>query len=372
MTNVDDGIIIGLMTGTSMDGADAVAVRFTAGVPEVLARRYEPYSPDLRESLLSVDAATPLATLAMLDCRVAHALADCAYALLGNPAAAGASAIGSHGQTVWHQPGGEWPTTIQLGDPNIIAERTGLVTVADFRRRDMAAGGQGAPLAPLFHHAFFGSASEHRALVNIGGIANITWLPARADGPMLGFDTGPGNVLMDAWIGRHRGMTFDRNGAWAASGRVNRTLLARLLDTGYFREAPPKSTGRELFNADWLAERLTSSDRGLPAEDIQATLCELTAVTIAKDVRHYCPDAQRLIVCGGGAKNTFLMRRLQHHFDNGTAVQTSNALGLESQWVEAAGFAWLARERLAGRPLHSMPITGARHPVLLGGIYGGA
>ncbi|MFO7857425.1 MAG: anhydro-N-acetylmuramic acid kinase [Ectothiorhodospiraceae bacterium] len=359
---------IGLMTGTSMDAVDAVAL--DAASVHVVACHSVPLPPELRGELLAVDADTPLAQVMALDARMADVLASAVSELVStaglDPTAI--RAVGSHGQTVWHAPDAAPPGTLQLGDPNRLAQQTGFTVVADFRRRDIAAGGQGAPLAPAFHQAFFADPAEDRVVVNIGGMANITCLPARSQPDRVtGFDTGPGNALMDDWCRRHRGTAYDADGAWAAGGTVADRLLDELLDAPYFQRTPPKSTGRDAFNLDWLeAFGVAAYDPG----DVQATLAELTARTIADGVRASLPGARRILVCGGGARNSHLMGRLRVALPNCSVTATDGA-GIPCQWVEAAGFAWLAAATLAGRPGNVPAVTGARTPVPLGGIYRG-
>ncbi len=362
-------LYIGLMSGTSMDGVDAALVDLTeAGGASLIATHTEPISPSLLKTIigLSQNLGTP-DDLGHCDRQLGELFAKAAQAVsLKKPADGSIRAIGSHGQTVRHQPGGAAPFTLQLGDPNVIAERTGIITVADFRRRDMAAGGQGAPLVPAFHHAVFSSDSQNRALINIGGIANISWLPAGSDAAAGGFDTGPGNALMDHWAQRHLGIPYDDSGNWAASGRLLPDLLEQMLAEPYFSQPFPKSTGKELFNGDWL-DAIPGVDMAEPA-DIQRTLLELTAVTIIQQLPPTRPLA--IYVCGGGAKNVTLMARLQELLTGEAVhVDTTSALGIDPQWVEAAAFAWLASQTLAGLPGNVPAVTGASGPRILGAIY---
>jgi anhydro-N-acetylmuramic acid kinase len=292
--------------------------------------------------------------------------ADCALDLIAHARVErdAVRAIGHHGQTIFHEPTGKEPFTMQIGDPNVVAANTGICTVADFRRLDMALGGQGAPLVPAFHAWCFGVPEESRAVVNIGGIANITAL--QPNHAATGFDTGPGNTLLDLWVRRHRGENFDRNGAWAASGKVSEALLADLLKEPYFSVPPPKSTGRELFNMPWLDARLSRHSAAAPA-DVQATLAELTAATIVTGVERALRECRRLIVCGGGAHNADLMARLRRL--SGIGVDTTAAFGIAPDWVEGAAFAWLARARLRNEPGNVPSVTGARRLATLGGVY---
>ncbi|MBN7136375.1 anhydro-N-acetylmuramic acid kinase [Lysobacter enzymogenes] len=371
------GLFLGLISGTSADGIDAALVRFEAGAAPtrcelVLGRTYA-WDAALRERLVALGQggdARSLEELGTLDIQTAEAFAEAARALLDEAgvAAAEVAAIGSHGQTVRHRPGGagfdgRHPFTWQIGDGAVIAERSGIATVADFRRRDVAAGGHGAPLMPAFHAALLGSAEEDRAALNLGGIANFTLLPAR--GEVRGFDTGPANCLMDAWALRHLGQAFDADGAFAAQGRVDAALLARLLDEPWFALAPPKSTGREQFHLDWVDARLGGGER---PQDVQATLLELSAVTIAQALRAQQPATRRVLACGGGVRNGALLARLAALLPQAT-VESTAAYGLDPDFVEAMGFAWLARQTLAGLPGNLPSVTGARGLRVLGTVH---
>lgn len=356
------------MSGTSLDGVDALLVDFGADQPHVLASYHQPYPPELRATLLTLSQAShpELHLLAQLDVMLAELYAATVQTLLTHAdlTAQEVQAIGSHGQTIRHHPHGQHPYTLQLGDPNIIAERTGITTVADFRRRDIAAGGQGAPLVPAFHAALFRTPAHTRVILNLGGMANITVLPPQED-PITGFDTGPGNVLLDAWVARHQGTTYDADGAWAAGGSPLPTLLQRLLADPYFSQVPPKSTGRERFNLAWLENRLDGTES---PQDVQATLLELTAQSVALAVTDYASTAEEILVCGGGAYNRALLQRLAIHLAPRTVHSTAD-YGVDPQAVEAMAFAWLAQQTLRGIPGNLPAVTGARHPVILGGIY---
>jgi len=363
-------LYIGLMSGTSMDGVDAALVDLTeAGGASLIATHTEAIPARLLKTLtlLSQNQGTP-DDIGHCDRALGELFATAANTLIRkSPEPGPIRAIGSHGQTIRHVPEGAHPFTLQLGDPNIIAERTGVTTVADLRRRDMAAGGQGAPLVPAFHHAVFGSKTESRVLVNIGGIANISWLPAGSQSAGAGFDTGPGNALMDGWTRRHLDEPFDRNGDWAASGRLDTRLLEELLQEPYFGRAAPKSTGKELFNTHWLDEKLDKAPGVSPA-DVQRTLLELTALTIARHLPEMRPLA--VYVCGGGSRNIALMNRLRALLEPGNAsVGTTSELGIDPQWIEAAAFAWLARQTLEGLAGNVPAVTGASGERILGGIY---
>ncbi|WP_394538635.1 anhydro-N-acetylmuramic acid kinase [Lysobacter enzymogenes] len=371
------GLYLGLISGTSADGIDAALVRFEAGAAPtrcelVLGRTYAWDAP-LRERLVALGQggdARSLEELGTLDIQTAEAFAAAARALLAEAGVAPAdvAAIGSHGQTVRHRPAGaaydgRHPFTWQIGDGSVIAERCGIATVADFRRRDVAAGGHGAPLMPAFHAALLGSPDEDRAALNLGGIANFTLLPAH--GAVRGFDTGPANCLMDAWALRHLGVAFDADGAFAAGGEVDPALLARLLDEPWFALPPPKSTGREQFQLDWVEARLGGGER---PQDVQATLLELSAVTIAQALRAQQPATRRVLACGGGVRNGALLARLAARLP-GVAVETTQAYGLDPDFVEAMGFAWLARQTLAGQPGNLPSVTGARGLRVLGTVH---
>lgn len=366
-------LYIGLISGTSMDAVDAALVSHAAHPPEVVATHAHPIPDHLGEKLLAaVTEGAPVSKdLWQLDVRVGALFADAALELLerAGVSAADVVAIGSHGQTIYHGPKDDPPVTIQIGDPNVIAERTGITTVADFRRRDLAAGGQGAPLVPAFHLAVFRSSGTARAVVNIGGIANVTVLPGDPEIPALGFDTGPGNTLMDTWCQRHRGAAMDSNGEWAGGGTVLPALLDVLLADPYFEQKPPKSTGREYFHLRWLDAALSRAGYDDPdPRDVQRTLCELTAATIARDVRKHASGTQQILVCGGGAANPVLMGSLARHAGD-IAVSSTAALGFDPGWIEAVAFSWFAKKTLERQPSNVPSVTGARHSVVLGGIY---
>lgn len=356
---------IGLMSGTSLDGVDAVLARFSSGRITVEYCQPHPLPEDLVGEIRACiqTGQVGLDQFARLDAALGEALGEAAEALI---AASGCPrnsirAIGSHGQTLWHAPRENPPATLQIGDPNRIGQITGLPVVADFRRRDMAAGGQGAPLAPAFHAAAFADPGEDRAVVNIGGMANLTLLPT--DGEIRGYDTGPGNVLMDEWIRGHQGEAYDRDGDWAGGGRVLSGLLERLLADPWFHRPPPKSTGREDFHRDWLDAHLAGSEAD---QDVQATLLALTVEAIAREVA--AGGVQRVLVCGGGARNRALMRSLTQRLDP-VPVSDTDPYGVAPEWVEATAFAWLARETLARRPGNLPAVTGASRPVVLGGVW---
>lgn len=368
------GLYLGLISGTSMDAIDAALVDFDSAPPRVLATQASTIEPTLARRLASIldgPESVSLDSIGRLDHELGAAFAAAALSLLAHAGIPPneVTAIGSHGQTLRHRIEPPTPFTWQIGDPNVIAELTGIAVVADFRRRDVAAGGQGAPLVPVFHEGVFRSDDEDRAIVNIGGIANLTLLARAA--PLLGFDTGPGNRLMDAWIARHRGETFDRDGAFASSGRCDESLLEELLLEPFLLQPAPKSTGRELFRLAWLDERLAAhrARGGTPptTADVQATLREFTAETIARAVHAYSPGAA-IYVCGGGAHNHGLLAALARRAA-ASKVATTAELGLDPDYVEAVAFAFFARRTLAGLPSSDVGVTGARGARVLGGVY---
>jgi len=360
-------LYLGLISGTSADGIDAALVRFEPRL-EVIAARTTPYSDAIRDSILTLataNAAIALDDFGALDVAVGGAFAEAAIAVLRDAEVdhSAVAAIGSHGQTIRHRPSGPFPFTLQIGDASVIAERTRITTVADFRRADVAAGGQGAPLLPALHAALFAAPDRTRVVLNLGGIANITILAPDRD--VLGFDTGPANCLLDAWALRHRSTARDEGGAWAASGRVDRALLDAWLADPYFAAPPPKSTGREHFNLDWLDARVGGD---VAPADVQATLLALTATSVADAIRASAPDAREVFACGGGVHNPALMSALRERLAPVT-IDSTSALGLDPDYVEAAGFAWLARARIAGVPGNIPAVTGARGPRVLGAIH---
>jgi anhydro-N-acetylmuramic acid kinase len=366
-------LFIGLMSGTSLDGVDGVLVDFGTAPLSVRAHASAALAPALKAELLALNQPghNELHRAALAANALMRVYADVVAQLLSAASATPSqiTAIGAHGQTVRHQPQLHDGTgyTLQLASPALLAELTGIDVVADFRSRDVAAGGQGAPLVPAFHQAMFGKAGQTVAVLNIGGMANLTVLgPALAE-DVLGFDSGPGNALMDAWCQQHCGLPFDADGGWAASGRVHAGLLNTLLAEPFFALPPPKSTGRDLFNPDWLERQLKSFDEVAPV-DVQATLTELTASTCASCVRMYGFDSEQLIVCGGGTLNAHLMARLQALLPN-TVVTHSDAHGLPSQQVEATAFAWLARKTIRREALNLKSITGTQGARVLGAVY---
>jgi anhydro-N-acetylmuramic acid kinase len=362
-------LFAGLMSGTSLDGVDGVLAEFSpSGSLKVVSHAYRAFPEALRDELLALNTSGPdeLHRSALAASTLGGLYVEVVAQLLTNAKRqpADVRALGSHGQTVRHRPalGYTW----QINNPALLAERSGIAVVADFRSRDVAAGGQGAPLVAAFHRALFGCAGETRAVLNLGGISNLTAL--LADGWTTGFDCGPANVLMDLWSLRHTGQRFDADGAWGGSGIIQPGLLRVLLEEPYFATPPPKSTGRDLFNADWLNHRLQRLDEVCRPEDVQATLCELTAVNCTQAVLAHAGSASELLVCGGGALNKCLMQRLAHHLPT-MAVRLTDDRGLPAQHVEAAAFAWLAYKHMHGEPGNLSAVTGAEGPRVLGAYY---
>jgi anhydro-N-acetylmuramic acid kinase len=353
------------MSGTSLDGVDAVLVDFPQGRPALASHSYRAFDARLRGDLLALQASgvDELHRAAQCANTLSRLYADAVRDLLATASvpASALRAIGCHGQTVRHRP--EAGYTLQLCNPALLAELTGARVVADFRSRDVAAGGQGAPLAPAFHAVMFGAKEEDRAVLNLGGIANLTCLPAA--GPVTGFDTGPGNCLLDLWAQRHLGKPMDEDGAWAGGASSDARLLETMRADPFFRRSPPKSTGRDLFNEAWLLPRATAT---ADARVVQATLLELTSSTVADALRAHCPSARRVIACGGGVRNPRLMGRLAALLAP-VPVESSLRYGIDPSHVEAAAFAWLARQALAGMPGNLSAVTGARGPRVLGAIY---
>lgn len=352
---------IGLMSGTSLDGVDGVVTDFKS----VHYAAYIPFPETLQEELMRLQTASEheLHHEALAANQIATLYAACVQALLNS---AGLkknqiTAIGAHGQTIRHRP--ELGYTWQMNNPALLAELTGIDVVADFRSRDIAAGGQGAPLVPAFHQAVFSSKEKTRVIANIGGISNITIL--RADGSVQGFDTGPGNMLMDAWIKEHQGLAYDAEGNWAASGKTNARLLETMMQEAFLQLAPPKSTGRDIFNRTWLAAKLEHHD--LAPADVQATLTAYTAITLCDAIRLHAPDATEIVVCGGGARNTHLMDLIR--LSSGLTVTDTGTLGIPASEVEALAFAWLAQQFCLKKPGNLPAVTGASGYRILGALY---
>jgi len=371
----DKGLYVGLMSGTSMDALDAVLVRFTDTLPSLVANYSCSIPESLRQRLRDV-------------CRFRHDHLDECARLDGDFGRFQASvvtqllqvsetppeaicAIGSHGQTVRHLPDANPPYSIQIGDPALLAVTTGIDVVADFRRQDIAAGGQGAPLVPAFHAAFWRTSNENRVLLNLGGISNITILPKDPAKAVTGLDCGPANTLLDNWIRKNLGLLLDEGGRWAAGGHILDGLLKQMMSDPYFERPLPKSTGTEYFNLDWLDAQLrTCASRDAHPADIQATICALTVESVARAIEQFAPETRTVYVCGGGALNDHLIEVLRSRMKP-TRLETTSVLGLDPHWVEATAFAWLARENLQGRPGNLPSVTGASKALILGGLYRG-
>lgn len=365
---MNSGRFIGVMSGTSLDGVDVVLAAIDDHVVAQQASLSYPVPLALKEAILAIcqGQQLTLSQYGQLDTRLGHLFADAVLALMQQErlSASDVVAIGCHGQTVWHEPDGDAPHTLQIGDNNIIAARTGVTVVGDFRRRDIALGGQGAPLVPAFHHALLAHPVERRIVLNIGGIANLSLLfPGQ---PVKGHDTGPGNMLMDAWIWRQRGKPYDKDAEWASSGKVVLPLLQDMLSDPWFALPAPKSTGREYFNYGWL-ERQLARYPALAGQDVMATLTELTAVTISEQAL-LSGGCERLLVCGGGSRNPLLMARLACLLP-GTEVTTTDEAGVSGDDMEALAFAWLAWRTLEGLPGNLPAVTGASAPTILGAIF---
>ncbi len=366
-------LYLGLMSGTSLDGVDGVLADFSQASPRVLGHASHPFPDSLKQELLALNSPGPdeLHRAALAANALVRVYAAVVAELLQSTKLApqAVRALGAHGQTVRHRPQMFDGTgyTLQLNQPALLAELTGIPVVADFRSRDVAAGGQGAPLVPPFHQAMFGHLAGTTCVLNVGGISNITVLNPEAKQDLLGFDCGPGNALMDAWCLQHTGAPYDDRGSWAAQGQVHADLLQHLLDEPFFAAAPPKSTGRDLFNGPWLQAKLAGFGE-VSAVDVQATLTELTARSCADCVRRFAPGASRLLVCGGGALNHHLMDRLSALLP-GCAVFSTEVHGVPAMQVEALAFAWLARQCVLGQTASLKSVTGARGARILGAIY---
>jgi anhydro-N-acetylmuramic acid kinase len=367
-------LYVGLMSGTSLDGVDVAIVDFAEFPPALRYCSTTPYSESVRGRLVELcrSQTTSLDKLYSLDAELGEIYAGVVNEALTRAeiAANQVIAIGCHGQTIRHSPDSAMPYTAQIGDPSRIAVLTGISTVADFRRKDIALGGQAAPLAPAFHRYLFRSSEEDRAVVNIGGIANISYLPADHDRAILGFDTGPGNTLLDYWTTQHRNTSFDDGGTWARSGKVNAELLKQMMNgEPYFQHAAPKSTGTEYFNPSWLMAFLDeTTKKALSPVDIQATLVELTVTTISAALQALPARVKNCYLCGGGAHNHYLVERLALSLPECTVITTA-ALGFDPDFVEAGAFAWLARERINLRAGNVPEVTRARQASILGAIY---
>jgi anhydro-N-acetylmuramic acid kinase len=362
------------MSGTSLDGIDAGLVEFDGNQIKLLAFEYQPFSHSIKKDIQNLshpDSAVLLNQYGSIDTQLGILFAQASNNLLDKakiPSSA-IRAIGSHGQTIYHSPGIPTAFSLQIGDPNIIAEETGITTVTDFRRRDIAAGGHGAPLVPAFHRAIFSQifdlTKENITIVNIGGIANITYLSANNT---IGFDTGPGNTLMDFWIQKNFDKDYDKNGLWAKTGRATPKLVKILKQDHYFKLSPPKSTGKEYFSSSWLTEKISHTP-GCSTEDIQSSLCQLTAETITDAIQQHAPLTDHTLICGGGMHNDYLIGLIRNNLSH--PVSSTVEFGINPDQVEAMAFAWLARQTINNLPGNLKEVTGAKAPVILGGIYPG-
>ncbi len=359
------------MSGTSVDAIDAVLMDFSKSDSHVVTHFSQTIHQDLKNEINRIisrrvwpqDIEKP-------DRQFAQASSEAVHHLLAKASAQASQivAIGSHGQTVFHDPAGMPPGSIQIGNARQIADVTGIQTIGNFRQADIDAGGQGAPLACAYHERLFRNEQENRAIINLGGIANITLLPADQSLDITGFDTGPANTLSDAWIQKYQDLDFDQNGAWAQTGTVNQDLLCLMLEDSYFKQPPPKSTGREKFNLVWLQYMLDQYAEPVAEKDVQATLAELTVQSIAKAIHTQTPHTSRILLCGGGSYNTYLVGRLEHAVQ-GIPVECTSTYGVSEKWLEAMAFAWLARRTLEGKPGNIPSVTGASKEVILGNLY---
>jgi anhydro-N-acetylmuramic acid kinase len=358
------------MSGTSMDAIDAALVRIVEHELELIQYQQTPISKRLQQTIRSINTESTLSEISEIDVIMGNLFAEASLQIIeyADLAPEDIHAIGSHGQTILHLPDAEHPRTLQIGDANIIAYQTGITTVADFRRMDIAAGGEGAPLAPAFHQWLFQDNKSERVILNIGGMANLTVLPANDKTSVTGFDTGPGNTLMDEWIQQHLDQDFDRDGIWASSGQCNQELLSLLLDETYFKAAPPKSTGKDFFNLRWLEGKLSQLKISIDTNDIQATLLELSVITISDAIKNHAPNCNEILVCGGGVHNKLMMQRLGDLLTK-TEISSTEKVGLNPDAVEAVAFAWLAKCRMENQFGNLTSVTGADDQVILGAIY---
>jgi len=358
-------LYIGLMSGTSMDGIDAALVDLSASQPKLISTHSLTWPSAVQKALMEARNLpdSELSSLDALDKQIAEIFAEACLELLANTPyqAKDITAIGNHGQTIRHRPDIENPFSLQIGNAQILAALTGIDVVSDFRTADIQAGGQGAPLVPAFHQAVFCNQQTNRTIVNIGGIANITALPKDKNQPIIGFDCGPGNTLLDAWHTEHQQQPYDENGQFAASGKTNARLLANLLMDDYFQQAPPKSTGFEYFNLEWLSPH---DFHQASNADIQSTLSDLTATSIIKAINQHAPDTDEIYICGGGVHNQTLMQRLK--MMTRCSLETTEVLGIHPDWVEAMAFAWLAYQHCHQQTGNLPAVTGAKESVILG------
>lgn len=353
-----------------MDAIDAALVRIVEHELELIQYEQTPISKKLQQTIRSINTESTLSEISEIDVIMGNLFAEASLQIIesGDLAPEDIRAIGSHGQTILHLPDAKHPRTLQIGDANIIAYQTGITTIADFRRMNIAAGGEGAPLTPAFHQWLFQNKKSERVILNIGGMANITLLPANDKTAVKGFDTGPGNALMDEWVQQHLDQDFDRGGEWAKSGQCNRELLSVLLDEAYFEATPPKSTGKDLFNLQWLEKKLSQLKTTVDANDVQATLLELSVTTISNAIKNHAPNCDEILVCGGGVHNKTMMQNFRN-LQTKAKINSTEKVGLNPDAVEAVAFAWLTYCRMNNISIDLMSITGAKKNLLLGGIY---
>ncbi len=353
-----------------MDAIDAALVRIGEHELELILYQQTPISKKLQQTIRSINTESTLSEISEIDVIMGNLFAEASLQIIesGDLAPEDIHAIGSHGQTILHLPDAKHPRTLQIGDANIIAYQTGITTIADFRRMDIAAGGEGAPLAPAFHQWLFQNEKSERVILNIGGMANITLLPANDKTAITGFDTGPGNALMDEWVQQHLDQDFDRDGEWAKSGQFNQELLSTLFDEAYFKAAPPKSTGKDFFNLQWLEEKLSQLNTSIDANDVQATLLELSVITINDAIKTHAPDCDEILVCGGGVHNKAMMQGLRDS-QTRAEINSTEKVGLNPDATEAVAFAWLAKRRMENLFGNLTSVTGADDQVILGAIY---
>lgn len=362
---------IGLMSGTSIDAIDAVLMDFSASNTHIVSSYSQPIDSQLRDEINSLIAARKLPKeYKKLDKQFAQASSNAVTKLLAQTSINTSEiiAIGSHGQTVFHDPKGIPPISVQIGDPQIIANLSNIPAVGNLRQADIDAGGQGAPLACAYHAEVLQNTNDERVILNLGGIANITKLPSDKQEPVIGFDTGPANTLMDAWSQKHLNKPFDQDGNWAKSGKANLDLLERMLEDSYFAALPPKSTGREHYNLDWIQYYLDSYGVSIPPEDIQATLLAVSTHSIADSIDTSCPQSTQVLLCGGGSENKYFVEQLARALEN-KPIQSTEAYGIPPKWMEAMAFAWLAKQHVENKPGNIPSVTGADKPVKLGKLF---
>jgi anhydro-N-acetylmuramic acid kinase len=359
------------MSGTSIDAIDVVIAQIDEQQIKVVAANTHSIPLNIKQAIFELcqPGDNEIDRMGKLDHQLGSLFAEAASRLIeqSNINPDHIKAIGSHGQTIRHRPNTDYPFTLQIGNPALITQLSNITTVADFRRADMAAGGQGAPLVPAFHDALFSHQTKNRVILNIGGMANISILPSDENLDVNGFDTGPGNVLLNAWVSTHKQQPYDENGVWSSSYTYSETLLNKLLQHPYFKKQPPKSTGREMFDLPWVNQILSEMNETIKPGTVQSTLCELTARSIADAIQHYAPETSEILVCGGGAHNRDLISRIEHHSQ--ITVKLTDEFGIKADYVEATAFAWFARQTLHMEPANLPSVTGAKHPVILGAIY---